>query len=510
MVNYRNTHKVRVVEVSAPEDGKYANTHPVKVYVEGGGGGGGVTVDDHMSTTSENPVQNKVITRELNKKQGKLTKGDYIEIIEDTISVITANELSEEDTKPIENATVAAAIKALQDAIDGIEEPNIVYWSGQVSQQTEYPKSNTIYINNAMDNQTTMPWSTVLGSANARVDATKLGRYWVIYVSRYSNTSAIPILAIGKNVMMGLANAGGWTGNVYPLPDGIRNNLTATTTGSALDANQGRVLNETKLGVDKLTGGTGINISTSGSGAETALSVEIDPDATLDGESGNAVANSAVSSAISDINDGIDAIEGKIPTQATSQNQLADKAFVNSTVQTGTANYRGAWADWSSVPTDGSLYPADYANNHNPTVNDYLVVQDASGFSVSTTGTWRFKYSGTWSEDGKTGWLAEYQVNEEPLTAAQIAALDSGITSGLVSKITTNETNIGQKLDKTTTFWGRTASNGAVSGVINMGSSKITNLADATANSDAVNLGQMNTAITTAISEITDFDEESF
>ena len=47
-------------------------------------------------------------------------------------------------------------------------------------------------------------------------------------------------------------------------------------------------------------------------------------------------------------------------------------------------------------------------------------------------GTWRFKYSGTWSTDGKNGWLPEYQVNETPMTAAQLAAINSNITSAKV------------------------------------------------------------------------------
>lgn len=42
-------------------------------WVQIGGGGGGVTVDDEMSSTSENPVQNKVITAALEGKQGTLT-----------------------------------------------------------------------------------------------------------------------------------------------------------------------------------------------------------------------------------------------------------------------------------------------------------------------------------------------------------------------------------------------------------------------------------------------------
>jgi hypothetical protein len=134
----------------------------------------------------------------------------------------------------------------------------------------------------------------------------------------------------------------------------------------------------------------------------------------------------------------ISTIEGKIPSQASTSNQLADKAFVNSSVQTATANFRGNWSTWTDVPTSASSYPADYAESTTPTVNDYLVVQDASDYTGDTLeGTWRFKYTGTWSTDGKSGWNPEYQVNETPLTAAQLAALNSGITSSDVTLIGT-------------------------------------------------------------------------
>lgn len=147
----------------------------------------------------------------------------------------------------------------------------------------------------------------------------------------------------------------------------------------------------------------------------------------------------------------IDTIEGKIPNQASTSNQLADKAFVNSSVQTATANFRGSWNTWADVPTSASSYPTDYAGSTTPTTNDYMVVIDASGYNTSKVGTWRFKYTGDWSTNGKSGWQPEYQINEEPLTAAQIAALNSGITSTLVTQIGTNQTNIGNKVDKTST-----------------------------------------------------------
>ena len=38
-------------------------------------GSSGITVDDELSTTSENPVQNKVITTELNKKIDNVATG---------------------------------------------------------------------------------------------------------------------------------------------------------------------------------------------------------------------------------------------------------------------------------------------------------------------------------------------------------------------------------------------------------------------------------------------------
>lgn len=135
-------------------------------------------------------------------------------------------------------------------------------------------------------------------------------------------------------------------------------------------------------------------------------------------------------------------IESKVPTQASADNQLADKAFVNSSVQTNTANPRGNWDNWSAVPTTAD-YPADAYGGKTPTVNDYLVVQDASGYlSKSLSGTWRFKYSGDWEQNGKDGWQPEYQVNREPLTAAQVAALDSGVTSAQVAQINSNKTDI--------------------------------------------------------------------
>lgn len=153
---------------------------------------------------------------------------------------------------------------------------------------------------------------------------------------------------------------------------------------------------------------------------------------------------------LTNTNAAISAINDKIPAQASSSNKLADKAFVNSSIQTSTAHFRGSWATYADVPSDVSEYPADEFGVKTPGPNDYMVVQ---ADETQDGGTWRYKYTGTWSTDGKNGWQPEYEVNETPLTAAQLAALNSGITDTAVAEITTNKNNISSlsssKLDKT-------------------------------------------------------------
>lgn len=147
----------------------------------------------------------------------------------------------------------------------------------------------------------------------------------------------------------------------------------------------------------------------------------------------------------------IDDINELIPNQTTPQNQLADKAFVNNTVATNAANFRGNWSTWAAVPTNVSDYPEDYTGSKTPTNNDYLVIQDGTDYDPSNTGMWRFIYVGDWSIAGKSGWTPQYRVGSA-FTAEQQAAIDSGITSTKVTKYEGYNSSIGalqtDKLDK--------------------------------------------------------------
>lgn len=150
-------------------------------------------------------------------------------------------------------------------------------------------------------------------------------------------------------------------------------------------------------------------------------------------------------------------IESVIPSTASSQNQLADQGFVNSSIQTATAYFRGDWSTWADVPSAPSLYPADATGNHTPITNDYMVV---IADEQENGGTWRYKYTGVWSEQGKSGWMPEYQVNETPFTAAQNAAINSGVTAQAVADIAAMKTG---KQDKLTAGTGITIDGNTIS-----------------------------------------------
>ena len=133
--------------------------------------------------------------------------------------------------------------------------------------------------------------------------------------------------------------------------------------------------------------------------------------------------------------DDIDVIEGKIPAAASPSNQLADKSFVNSSIATATATYRGAYNLVSDLHLTISATEADVATALAASIqtadnNDYCFVQVpvANDNPTEIARVDRYKYNGT-------AWALEYTLNNSGYTAAQWDALNSGITSGLVAKL---------------------------------------------------------------------------
>ena len=116
------------------------------------------------------------------------------------------------------------------------------------------------------------------------------------------------------------------------------------------------------------------------------------------------------------------AINAKIPTEASAQNQLADKEFVNSSIASNTGNLvTDNGQPFTSVAAleaySGTLHNNDYA---------FVVTTDQQGNTIYN----RYKYNANTQT-----WAFEYALNNSSFTAAQFAAINSGITAELVSKL---------------------------------------------------------------------------
>ena len=149
----------------------------------------------------------------------------------------------------------------------------------------------------------------------------------------------------------------------------------------------------------------------------------------------NPVTSGGVYTAEKALSDAIEAILLLIPSAATALNKLVDTNTMNSSISTATATFRGTY---NAVSDLGLTYQATHAQIEaaldalglTADNNDFAFVQiPVSDQSQDIAKTERFKFNGT-------NWLYEYDLNTSGFTAAQWAAINSGITVALVTKLT--------------------------------------------------------------------------
>lgn len=204
---------------------------------------------------------------------------------------------------------------------------------------------------------------------------------------------------------------------------GLRVDTTSGLGAALLTANGlGDVL--TSLNVQSTYSSTGMD-PVNGTAVASAISTKQD---TLTQEQQAAVNSGIDSTKVGQIATNasdISTINGKIPAQATTENQLADKNFVNSSIATNTANFIGTFNSVAELEAySGTLTNNDYA---------FVVGTDSEGNTVYD----RYKYNANTEE-----WVFEYELNNSSFTAAQWAAINSGITDTAVTQIGTNTSNI--------------------------------------------------------------------
>ena len=149
----------------------------------------------------------------------------------------------------------------------------------------------------------------------------------------------------------------------------------------------------------------------------------------------------ATASDVSSLSAAIEAILLLIPSAASSVNQLADKAFVNSSIATNTGIFRGTYNLVSDLHLTLAATHAQIGNALALAIleannNDYAFVQIPTVATAPTeiAQTDRYKWNGS-------TWEYEYTLNNSGFTSAQWTAINSGITSALVSKLSALPTN---------------------------------------------------------------------
>lgn len=208
---------------------------------------------------------------------------------------------------------------------------------------------------------------------------------------------------------------------------------TVATSGSYTDLSNTPTIGNATLTIQKNS--TTIDTFTANATSNKTIDISV-PTKVSDLTNDSGFQTSAdVSSAISTHNSSssahsslFSAITDKIPAEATSTNKLADKAFVNSSISTNTAEFKGTYntlADLEAVTADNNDY-------------GFVVSTDSAGNTIYN----RYKYNGT-------AWVFEYALNNSSFTATQWSAINSGATTTNIGQIATNTTNISNHVGNT-------------------------------------------------------------
>ena len=121
----------------------------------------------------------------------------------------------------------------------------------------------------------------------------------------------------------------------------------------------------------------------------------------------------------------VNSIDAVIPSAATCSNQLADKNYVDDSINSVTAYYitknaqGDQWDTYAELAAASTFYSGWVQRT--PTRNDYTIVLADENHDNATT---RYIYN--------SGWEYQYTVNETAMTQAQLDAINSGITAAKV------------------------------------------------------------------------------
>ena len=176
--------------VTATYDGSGAVN--VNIPVGGGGGGGSVIVDSSLSTTSVNPVQNRVITNAINNANSSIqTNADNIEAIMSIIANIPSiridTALSTTSTNAVQNKVITTALNGKQANL--VSGTNIKTVGGQSLLGSGNIAFPTITVDSALSSTSTNPLQNKV--INSQFESVATGMQLIMSLYDEIKTSAL-------------------------------------------------------------------------------------------------------------------------------------------------------------------------------------------------------------------------------------------------------------------------------------------------------------------------------
>lgn len=361
---------------------------------------------DIDSETGKEPMDNEALAALFNSKQDKISDGTTIsaDSVVDTNSTHKFVTTAEKNTWNAKQNAISASNKISADHVD---DTSTTHKFVSASEKTTWNgKQDKITSTNLLSYSLVEGLSTVAHSGSYTDLSDKPTLSIVAATGAYSDLTGKPSINNGTLTI----------GVSLGAPEAI-------STGNTFTANQS---GNTTLNI-KVPNNT--NQLTNGANFQSATQVS----SAISTHNSSSTAHSDIRDLITGtngINAKISAIEGKIPNAATSSNQLADKQFVNDSISTSTATFKGTVN--ASADTDAAAQTA-LRTITGMDANDYAFVSCLD--SAGNTKYKRYKYA-------DNAWTYEYTLNNSSFTSTQWGAINSGITSTLVGQITTNKNNI--------------------------------------------------------------------
>lgn len=183
----------------------------------------------------------------------------------------------------------------------------------------------------------------------------------------------------------------------------------------------------------------------------------------------------------------VNGIQALIMSGASANNQLTTQDFVNSSIATNTAYFIGTFTSVAAM----------LAYSGTVTNNDYALVVTTNGDMVEKYDRYKYNASTTNTapdagELNGTHWFFEFTLNNSSFTAAQWAAINSGITA--LNKVVQSDLSVTPTSGKAAKF--------NSSGNLETGT--------ATQSGEAVNLGQLNSALAAVATSVVSVSGTSF